>query len=108
MTTYDTIPYSASAFRQTDPDRLAVLARIFGLTSAPPQSCRVLELGCATGGNLIPMAIAYPQSHFVGIDLSKRQIDDGNQIVHELQIPNLQLQHLSISDVTPTLGLFDY
>ena len=27
---------------------------------AAPQHCRVLELGCAGGGNLIPMALAYP------------------------------------------------
>src|ERR1041384_979864 len=95
---YDAVPYSASAFRQTDPDRLAVIARIFGLQSAPPQSARVLELGCASGGNLIPMAVAYPQSHFVGIDLSQRQIEEGNAIIQQLNLPNVTLQHLSITD----------
>jgi methyltransferase-like protein/SAM-dependent methyltransferase len=107
-TTYDAVPYSISAFRQTDPDRLAVLARIFGLTSERPQNCRVLELGCASGGNLIPMALAYPGSHFVGIDLSQRQIEEGNVIVRQLGLPNLELRHLSISDVDASLGQFDY
>jgi methyltransferase-like protein len=54
------------------------------------------------------MALAYPDSHFTGIDLSKRQIDEGNQIVQQLNLTNLQLQHLSITDVTPSLGQFDY
>jgi methyltransferase-like protein len=54
------------------------------------------------------MALAYPNSYFVGIDLSQRQIDDGNKIVRELDLPNLELKHLSIADVTPALGQFDY
>jgi len=35
---------------------------------------RVLELGCASGGNLIPYAIAYPESKCIGIDLSKHDL----------------------------------
>jgi methyltransferase-like protein/SAM-dependent methyltransferase len=106
--TYDAVPYAVSAFRQTDPDRLAVIARIFGLNSASPQSCRVLELGCASGGNLLPMAVAYPDSHFVGIDLSQRQIEEGNAVIKQLNLPDVQLHHLSITDVTASLGEFDY
>ena len=33
-------------------------------------SCRVLELGCAAGGNLLPMAASLPDSEFVGIDIA--------------------------------------
>src|SRR5688500_13456315 len=71
---YDQVPYSVGAFPQTRPDRLAVVARLFGMNPAPPSRCRVLELGCAAGGNILPMAVADPHSHFVGIDLSERQI----------------------------------
>src|SRR5687768_17974910 len=73
---YDAVPYSVGAFPQTRPDRLATVAKLFGMRPAPPSRCRVLELGCAAGGNLIPMALADNASDFVGIDLSARQIAD--------------------------------
>src|SRR5689334_2085828 len=72
---YDTVPYSVGAFPQTRPDRSATIATLFGLQPAPPTRCRVLELGCAAGGNVIPMALSDPESHYVGIDLSGRQIE---------------------------------
>ena len=73
------MPYSVR-FPQTRPDRLAAIATLFGMEPAPPDRCRVLELGCASGGNLIPMGLSWPDSQFVGIDLSERQIRDGQQI----------------------------
>lgn len=73
-TSYDEVPYESYPFAQTHPDRLATVATLLGLRPAPVEQCRVLELGCAGGGNLIPMALTLPESTFVGIDLSARQI----------------------------------
>ena len=81
---YDEIPYESYAFAQTHPDRLAVMATLFGLSPRPVTSCRVLELGCAAGGNLIPMAWHLPQSTFVGLDLSSRQVRDGCEVIEKL------------------------
>src|SRR5258706_13848073 len=85
---YDAVPYSVGAFPQTRPDRLATLATLFGLHPAPPSCARVLELGCAPGGNLIPMALADPEARFVGIDLSARQIADAQATARELNLGN--------------------
>jgi cyclopropane fatty-acyl-phospholipid synthase-like methyltransferase len=41
----------------------------------------VLELGCAAGGNLMPMAASSPDSQFVGIDLSNVQITEGQETI---------------------------
>ena len=71
---YDEIPYTSYPYSRTHPDRLCTLARLFGLGAADPQRCRVLELGCAAGGNLVPMAERLSESQFVGVDLSERQI----------------------------------
>ncbi len=60
MNSYDEVPYDNLAFAQTHPDRLATMARMFGLAPPPIATCRVLELGCASGGNLIPMAFNLP------------------------------------------------
>lgn len=107
-TSYDEVPYESQSFPQSHPDRLAMLARLFGLSPAPVTQCRVLELGCAAGGNLIPMAFHLPDSEFVGIDLSRRQIKSGHKSIQDLELQNISLKHASILDVKSTWGAFDY
>ena len=105
---YDEVPYDSYPFAQTHPDRLATVATLLGLKPPPVARCRVLELGCAAGGNLIPMALALPECTFVGLDLSGRQVADGQQIIAALGLKNVELRHRSILDVAPDLGRFDY
>src|SRR3954471_17554466 len=88
---YDQVPYSSFTFPQTRPDRLATLGAFHGLNTAPPDKCRVLELGCGDGTNLASFAYILPESEFVGIDLSERHIDLGNATAKELGISNLEL-----------------
>src|SRR3954466_10350885 len=107
-TRYDAIPYPTSPFRQTRPERLAAIAKQFGLTPPPAQNCRVLELGCSMGGNLIVMAQDHPESRFVGIDASSRQIADGWKTIDALGLKNIQLRQLDILDIGDDLGEFDY
>jgi cyclopropane fatty-acyl-phospholipid synthase-like methyltransferase len=107
-TSYDEVPYESHPFPQTHPDRLATIATLLGLRPPPVQRCRVLELGCAAGGNLIPMALGLPQSSFVGIDLSAVEVAEGQQLIAQLGLKNVQLRHLSILDAGPDLGRFDY
>ena len=110
MTTssYDQLPYTSLAFPQTHPDRLATIARIFALSTPSVAACRVLELGCASGGNLIPMAFNLPGSEFVGIDLSRRQVEDAQSAIAELGLRNIRIEQASILDVDDDWGSFDY
>jgi tRNA G46 methylase TrmB len=101
---YDEVPYAENCFHYTHPDHLAAIGTVFGMTVAPPDGCRLLELGCAQGGNIIPMALEHPEARFVGIDLSSRQIAEGRSVVERLGLQNLDLRAMSIMDVTPTLG----
>src|SRR5262245_59853889 len=96
LATYDNLPYESHPFVETHPDRRATAPMLFGLQPAPVTACRFLELGCAAGGNLIPMAEALPDSHFIGIDLSRRQVADGQAAFQTLGLTNLELKHLSI------------
>ncbi len=105
---YDQVPYQASTHGDTHPDRLATLATLLGLQPAGLDRCRVLELGCASGRNLLPMALALPNAHFVGVDLSARQIADGQAAVADLGLANLELRHASLADVDVSYGQFDY
>jgi len=68
----------------------------------------VLEIGCADGGNLVPLAVVYPESTLVGIDLSQVQIAEGQETVRALGLTNIELGRQSVLDVTAQLGAFDY
>lgn len=105
---YDVVPYPDLSFGQTHPDRLCVIARLFGLDAPTADSCRVLELGCASGGNLLPMAYGLPNSHFVGVDLSVRQIEAAQQAAEALGLQNIRLEAMDIRDVDSNFGQFDY
>ena len=105
---YDEMPYIEAVFAQTHPDRLATLAKLFGISTPGLETCRVLELGCASGSNLIPMALGMPSATFVGIDLSARQIGQGQQTVKALDLENIELRHGNIVDIGAAWGQFDY
>ena len=107
-TTYDEVPYPNSPFAQTHPDRLASLAILFDLDPAPLRRCRVLELGCGNGENLIPMAFQYPASEFLGIDAAGMAVHAGNREIANLGLTNICLEHRDIMDAGGELGTFDY
>ncbi|MFN0095530.1 MAG: methyltransferase regulatory domain-containing protein, partial [Dehalococcoidia bacterium] len=105
---YDAVPYLSDAFPQAHPDRLATVATLLGLEPAHPARCRVLELGCAAGGNLIPMAYGLPESEFIGIDLSAMQIEEGRRAISDLGLKNIQLLHRDLAMIGDEFGQFDY
>src|SRR5689334_6074593 len=88
---YDVTPYIDLSYKATHPDRLATMARLLGRMPAPVEQCRLLEIGCAAGGNLLPMAYSLPDAEFVGIDYSTRQIEDGRTRIAELGLDNVKL-----------------
>src|SRR5580765_5612923 len=95
-TAYDNVLYPSHTHSQPHPDRLSTIATLFGMNPAPVEHCRVLELGCGNGGNLIPMAFGLPQSEFVGIDLAARPIAQGVTAIKALGLGNISLRERSI------------
>ena len=87
---------------------MAAMAILHGLTPPPLERCRVLELGCASGMNLVSMASRMSKATFVGVDVVPAQIESGRYVVSELGLRNLDLQARSITDVSAADGLFDY
>lgn len=105
---YDEVPYESQPFPQSHPDRLAAIARLFGMSPPAIDHCRVLELGCAGGGNLTPMAFQLPRSEFVGIDYSHRHVQTAQEVIRDLDLKNIRIEHASILDVNASWGIFDY
>jgi SAM-dependent methyltransferase len=95
---YDAVPYPARAFPTTHPEHLATVLTLLGLHAPPVDTGRVLEIGCATGGNLLPMADSLPAARFVGIDLSLVQIEAARAAVRMHGLKNIEFRCQDLCD----------
>jgi len=106
--TYDDAPYLSCAFECSSPEHLRSVAWLFGLDAPEPASARVLELGCASGGNLIPFAQRHPGAQVLGVDLSAQQVDEGNALIARMGLGNVRLEQRDLASIDAGLGQFDY
>jgi len=81
---------------------------LYGLNPPSVEMCRVLEVGCGDGNNLVPMAVSLPQSEFVCIDLSAVAIEKGKTISAQINLANVRLETLDLLDDLADLGQFDF
>ncbi|MBS0290381.1 MAG: methyltransferase regulatory domain-containing protein [Proteobacteria bacterium] len=95
---YNAYPYLSFPFSHTHPTHLFTLAKLFNLQPKAVETAKVLELGCASGGNLIPMAFHFPTAEFLGIDLSEKQVAMGLKDIKALSLTNINILHQSISN----------
>jgi len=105
---YDEVPYESHAYSASHPSHLAMLGRLFGIPTPALETARILEIGCSSGGNIVPVAAQWPDSQCVGFDLSKVEIDEGLRRVAPLGLKNLELRHANVMDVDASWGQFDY
>ena len=105
---YDAVPYEGQSNALSHPDTMAAVATLYGFTPPPIARCRVLELGCSAGANLLPMAATLPEATFAGCDLSPRAIDAAGRAVAELGLANVTLLRTDLRELPATLGEFDY
>ena len=105
---YDEIPYDSTPFADTHPAHLCVLGRIFGLDTPVPETARILELGCATGGNIIPLAYYLPNTKIVGIELSAGQVAVAQELIQRLALTNIEVRQGDIMTLGEDLGEYDY
>lgn len=105
---YDEVAYPAMIHRQSHPEQIASKAFLLGLSPPPPQRCRVLELGCGDGANLAAMAVLYPESTYVGIDLSGAAIARGQALIAEAGLTSVRLHAGSLTEIDASWGTFDY
>jgi methyltransferase-like protein/2-polyprenyl-3-methyl-5-hydroxy-6-metoxy-1,4-benzoquinol methylase len=77
------------------------------MTPAPVEKCRVLELGCGAGGNIIPLAFDQRGSSFLGIDLAATAIRQGQEMIRQLGLSNISLRHADVMTLSD-LPEFDF
>lgn len=105
---YDEMPYQSVAYAASSPDRIAAVAHLFGLAPPDPTTARVLELGCASGGNILPYACRFPGARLLGIDLSEGQVATGQERIAALGLDNIEIRHGDIATVELPEAAFDY
>jgi len=105
---FDALPYRHGAIPATHPARFGAIARLLGHGAVPPDHCRVLELGCGEGFNLLPLAERFPASQFVGVDFSAVQIGVGEEACRAAQIGNARLVCADLRKFEPEAAAFDY
>lgn len=105
---YERFPYRHGAIAASHPARLAAIGRLLGLPAALPECCRVLELGCAEGWNLLPLAERFPHSEFVGVDFVPAHIGAGEQARRECGLENVRLICGDLCGLSLESGSYDY
>jgi len=105
---YDQVRYPAQVYPKLHPSRLAAIARLHGVPVASPKGCRLLEVGCGDGLSLLALAMAYPDSQFVGVDLSHAAIARGNAMRARLGLDNLSLLDVDLLTWEPGDESFDF
>ena len=105
---YDVMPYSSMPFPETQPGSIAALATLFSRAAPAVEAARVLELGCASGGNLIPLAVRFPNATFEGVDLSARHAEDGMALIAELGLGNIVIRQGDIAALDLTGKRYDF
>ncbi len=100
--------YASQPYAVSHPDRLATVATLAGMEPASPLGCRLLELGCADGGNIIPLAEIPPESQLVGVDQALDEIRAGQETIQQLGLTNIELRHGNIEHVEADWGQFDF
>lgn len=105
---YDSVAYVGQPNPLTHPAHLATVATLFGLASPSVDTCRVLEVGCGDGANLLPMAAALPRARFLGCDIAPRAIETARAIGAELGLANATLLIEDLTSLPAHLSDFDY
>jgi SAM-dependent methyltransferase len=105
---YERIPYTDHAYAEAHPDRLAVVARLSRWRSPPVEQARVLDVGCARGGHVLPMASGLRGASFVGIDRAAGQVAEATRIARECGLTNVGFVSAGFEDADLPGSSFDY
>ena len=101
---FEEYPYHAFPIACTAPERLAVVSLLHGGPRTRTAGARVLELGCANGANLLPMAFYRHDCSFVGVDGSARQIATATECRERLGLDNLEFLYADFEALPADLG----
>jgi SAM-dependent methyltransferase len=105
---YQNHVYPPMSHPLSDPAVSAVAARLGGLEVPHPRRARILEIGCSSGHNLIPLALRWPGSCFTGIDLARQAIHDARARASAAGAENVEFHDTDLRNFKPVGAPFDF
>ena len=102
---------SNAKHRQVLVDRFLPTVENGALVERLKQGLRVCDLGCGEGGAVLLMAQAFPQSTFVGLDVSCEAINTASRAAQRLGLPNVDFVNMDAARLAANgtlVGSFDY
>ena len=102
--------YKSYPYPKSHPEHLYAIAVLFNMEAPDFRSARILELGCASGGNVIPIALQFPQCQITAIDICAKSIQLAQKQSDDLHLNNINFIHSPIETFlsTPEQKAFDY
>lgn len=107
-TAYDVVDYPPLIHVAMHPSKIGAIGRLLGIGATSPRACRLLEVGCGDALQLLSLAQAYPESRFIGVDLSAKAIARGEAMRAQLGLDNLQLVAADLTEWDPGDAPYDY
>ncbi len=90
------------------PSHISAIASLFGNKDfVDYKKCKVLEVGCGEGGNLISLAANYPKSEFLGLDENDEKLNKGRLSAEELGLKNIKFKTVKYEKLKKE-GEYDY
>jgi len=82
--------YPAMSHPPGHPAVMAATALLGGLRLGPTAAWHILEIGCASGHHILPIAVAYPNAQITAIDLSPSAIAEAQRLADCAGISNVK------------------
>lgn len=105
---YESRDYPAMSHPLTDPAVTSVSAMLGGLDVPDPAAADMLEIGCGSGHNLIPLAMRWPNARFTGIDMSERAIRLARELASKAGVGNIEFHAADLRSFRHHRGEFDF
>jgi SAM-dependent methyltransferase len=77
------------------------------MDTAPPERCRLLDIGCGCGTNIIQAALRWPESTFIGLDIDRTAIDMATEEASDKRARNVRFLCQDVREGKVD-GPFDY
>ncbi len=107
MQPQESYSYESEAIPESHPARLLAIATLFGLNAPSLESAKILEVGCSSANNLLPLASVLPGARFTGIDRDSIAIEKGEGSRKQLGLTNVSLISGDFREIEEQLGEFD-
>ncbi len=105
---YTNKTYPGMSHPAAHPSAMAASALFGGLRTPDLESARILEIGCAQGHHITPIAQHWPHAQVCAFDLSAAAIEYAKNVARSAEIENIEFFQADLRAWSPQGKEFDY